>query len=112
MKLISKLLINVNILKVKEVFIMKKNDVINVLTSLRNVEEGNVFDYNDIVNYFGDDLFKKFIDSNFVCRDNLIFINDVNNDVVIVIDERNIGRIDCTINKVYFDVLVDNWKFL
>lgn len=100
------------ILKVKEVFIMKKNDVINVLTSLRNVEKENVFDYNDIVKYFGDDLFKNFIDCKFKYKDSLIFINDVYNNVIIVIDDRSIGTSDVCINKVYFDVLSDGWKFL
>ena len=91
---------------------MKKNDVINVLTSLRNVENENVFDYNDIVKYFGDDCFKKFVEHNFKYKDSLIFINDVCNNVVIIIDDRSIGTSDCSINRVYFDVLSDGWKFL
>ena len=91
---------------------MKKNDVINVLTSLRNVEEENVFDYNDIVNYFGDDLFKKFIDCKFKYKDSLIFINDLYNNCIIVIDDRQMCTSDYAINRVYFDVLSDGWKFL
>lgn len=89
---------------------MNKNNIVKDVVCMFDIKNNvDVVKYDDLVNYFGNDDFKKEFDEHYNVDDydNLMFINDgYYMYIVIVYDDM---YYDCY--RVYFDVLSDKWKF-